>query len=369
MLELKNLKKDYLNKKAASFFLVIFTLILSVNSHAAAIRVSTGEGLDHQPHTTDIINMQLGDANGLLFVTAGQGTGFVDRFSYIYSDFFITAPVTPPPTPNSILIDDIIIAGDFLGSGQGQILVANPNGVYRLMPLLGNSYENAFARADGDIDINDKLFSGDFTGNGKDEVLLIKENGNYHTMQYNRALGADINDGNFDILESGSSPLYWWNLSHNDQYHIGDFNGDGKDDLMAINPNGWMHLMTFSNGHWEYYSGVNNGDIGLATIDINNHYTAGDFDADGQDELFVMNYNSGKMHVLKLVNGQWQTVHHNNGTNNGKIGFGSSAWMINADDKIFAGKFINPYLPSINSQDMLLILNTTTSLYSIYYFQ
>jgi hypothetical protein len=41
---------------------------------------------------------------------------------------------------------------------------------------------------------------------------------------------------------------------------------------------------------------------------------------------------------------------------------------MNGSDRIFSGQFINPYLQSINNRDMLLILNTTTALYSIYYF-
>tara|TARA_B110000196_G_scaffold189228_1_gene162020 strand:+ start:2208 stop:3380 length:1173 start_codon:yes stop_codon:yes gene_type:complete len=366
MLKLKTRRPQHSNKKAASYFLILFTLIVSINVHAGPIRVSTGQGLTHQPYTTGIMNINLNNSDGLLFMAAGYQSAIADLYSYSHSDFITAAQATSPLSP--IYANDIITTGDFLGSGEDQILAANPNNQYRLLTLRhDNSYDNAFVREDGDIDVNDRVLSGDFTGNGRDEVLLIKANGNYHTMQYNNTPGADINDGNFDILESGTSPLYWWNLSYNDQYYIGDFNGDGKDDLMALNPNGWMHLMTFSNGHWVYYAGINNGDIGPAPIDINNQYLVGDFDADGQDELFVMNDTSDETDLVKFVSGQWIAV-NNNGSYNGKIGFGSSAWTISGNDRIFSGKFVNPYLQSINNRDMLLILNTTTSLYSIYYF-
>jgi hypothetical protein len=355
--------------KVTHYFFAIFSFILISSVHASAVRVSTGQSQINQPYITDIINIQLNNADGLLFMAAGYRTGFTKKFNYQTSDFYTTGQIDTIPT--IIYNDDIIITGDFLGSGEAQIMAANPNGLYRLLtPRIGsNAYDTdyavAFSRPDGDIDTSDRLFSGDFTGNGKDEVLLIKSDGNYHTMQYNRMPGTTINDGNFDILESGSSPIYWWGISSDDHYNIGDYNGDGKDDLMGINPNGWMHIMTFSNGHWEYYSGVRNGDIGLSTIDADNQYVTGDFDDDGQDELFVMNDSSGENYLLKLVNGLWQSV----GSSNGQIGNGSSTWTIDEDDKIFAGKFINPYLSSINNKDMLLILNTTTSLYSIYYFE
>jgi hypothetical protein len=367
MLRLETSKIKHLNKKAASYFLVLFSLALSLNAHAGPVRVSIGQGLNHQPYTTGMMNINLNNSDGLLFIASGYQSAFADRYSYTQSDFVPAAQASSALSP--IYVDDIVTTGDFLGTGQDQILAANPNNHYRLLTRgISNTYDNAFVRSDGDIDVNDKLLTGDFTGNGRDEVLLIKANGSYHTMQYNNAPGADINDGNFDILESGTSPLYWWNLSYNDQYHIGDFNGDGKDDLMALNPNGWMHVMTFSNGHWEYYSGISNGDIGPAPIDVNNQYVVGDFDADGQDELFIMNDYTDETDLVKLVNGQWIAVNNNNGSYNGKIGFGSSAWTINGNDRIFAGQFINPYLQSINDRDMLLILNTTTFLYSIYYF-
>jgi hypothetical protein len=367
MLRLKINKIKHLNKKASSYFLVLFSLILSVNAHATAIRVSTGQGLYHQTYTTGIMNIKLNNSDGLLFMATGYQSAFADRYSYADSDF--TRAAEASSLYGRIFADDIVTTGDFLGTGQDQILAANPNNDYRLLVRgISNTYYNAFARSDGDIDVNDRLLSGDFTGNGRDEVLLIKANGSYHTMQYNNASGADINDGNFDILESGSSPLYWWNLSYNDQYLIGDFNGDGKDDLMTLNPNGWMQIMTFSNGHWVYYSGISNGDIGPAPIDVNNQYAVGDFDADGQDELFVMNDNSDETDLVKLVNGQWIAVNNNNASYNGEIGFGKSSWTMNGSDRIFSGQFINPYLQSINNRDMLLILNTTTALYSIYYF-
>jgi hypothetical protein len=238
-----------------------------------------------------------------------------------------------------------------------------------MMDRLNDTYSSVFVRLDGDIDSDDKFLSGNFTGGSADEILQIKSNGKYHTMQYNRAPGVSFNNGNFDILESGTTPMHWWNMSHDDHYLIGDFNSYGKDDLMAFNPNGWMHIMSFINGHWQFYSGgSSNGMIGSVNIDINNRYIVGDFDSDLKDELFIVNPDSGEAQLLKLVNGQWVTTENNNA--NGKIGIGSSAWTIDEDDKIFAGRFIHPsFIHSASNRTMLLIWNTTSSLYSIYYFE
>ena len=226
--------------------------------------------------------------------------------------------------------DDIYAVGDFTGNTPNQyyafdnVLVANPNGNYKTIKgdLFSNGNNNSPWRAlqsanNGDIDAGDKLIPGDFNGDGKDEVILIKANGSHFTMSFN------TQTANWDILSSDTSgSINWWHININDNYVAGDFNGDGKDELIAISTNGWSHTMSYSNNQWGYITGTSNGFIGQWNITSQNtQYLSSDFNSDGIDEILAINPN-GWTHTLKMSNGTWptwptwQTIRDNNGDGN-----------------------------------------------------
>lgn len=143
---------------------------------------------------------------------------------------------------------------------------------------------------------------------------------------------------------SGSGRIYWWNINANDKYTVGDFTGDGKDDLLAVNPNGWHHTMKYVNNSWQWIEGNGSGLINSWAVSSNDRYVSGDFDGDGRDELLALNPNNLSHHTMRFNGTSWLRLE---GTGNGFIG----SWFLNPNDRYLVGDF------NIDGKDELLIIN------------
>jgi hypothetical protein len=178
------------------------------------------------------------------------------------------------------------------------------------------------------ISANDKYVSGDFNADGKDDMIAINSNGWHHTMNYSGGFFP-----NWQWIEgNGSSFIGSWNIRANDQYVSGDFNGDGRDEVLAINPNGTHQTLSFNGSSWQTIEAGNNLFIANWRIRTGDQYLIGDFLGDSNDELIAINPN-GWQSTLKLSGNSWQFVQGNQG--NRYI----DRWLINRRDKYVVGDF------------------------------
>ena len=191
-------------------------------------------------------------------------------------------------------------AGDFNGDGSDDVLLRNDNGT--ITEWLG--------QPDGSFFSNHALVVyglamqwhvdaiGDFNGDGRDDLLLRHDNG-LVTNWLGQA------DGSFFSNHANASyvlPAGW---------HVegaGDFNGDGRDDLLLRNDNGsiteWLGQANgslFSNHAVVAYS--------LAT---SWHVDAmGDFNGDGRDDVLLRHDNGSVTDWLGAPNGSFFSNHAN----------------------------------------------------------
>jgi hypothetical protein len=207
--------------------------------------------------------------------------------------------------------NDRFYVGDFNGDGKDEVAVFN--GTDWAMPYLGlladdgNGGLRLIARYDGDIPgwggfaANDQFYVGDFSGDGKKDLLVF--NGADWSMTYVgmlRSTGFGFNqirrfDG--DIPGSGG-------LASHDQLFVGDFSGDGRDDLYIFNGADWSMSyvgMFRSTGTNLTMTSRFDGDIpgwgGLASHD---QLLVGDFNGDGKDDLYIFNGNDWSMPYLGM---------------------------------------------------------------------
>ena len=113
--------------------------------------------------------------------------------------------------------------------------------------------------------------TGDFNGDGKDEILFENNGGFY-------AVGIDSSFSSLGGFGGG------WDVRA-----IGDFNGDGKDDIVLFHKETGS-IVRFEDGKAETWSSV-------GQLDANDWFIvgAGDYDGDGKDDLLVRQYSTGML--------------------------------------------------------------------------
>lgn len=93
-----------------------------------------------------------------------------------------------------------------------------------------------------------------------------------------------------------------------DQYVVGDFDGDGRSELLAINPdNGWSHLMRYDGSGWQTpWDNDGSGTIHWWQLRPPDQYVVGDFDGDNHSELLAINTENGWAHLMRYDGSDWQ---------------------------------------------------------------
>jgi hypothetical protein len=151
----------------------------------------------------------------------------------------------------------------------------------------------------------ENLLIGDFDGDGKDEIFGL----NSSSMKMFK-----YEDGNFVQKwfqpYSSNMPSSIWN--YRDKIIIGDFDGDNIDEILCRY--GVFNMIKYNGVNWISIwtnNGINNG------MQPYNHFLAGDFDGDGKDELLGNDIEGGGwITMFRYVDGSFNWVWSDNGNDN-----------------------------------------------------
>ena len=202
--------------------------------------------------------------------------------------------------------------------------------------------------------IAEKLFSGteilrsDFDGDGVAESVMVSDNQNIIGIVKDET-------GNREVVwytegwvnHEDSQGKTGWNLGEGDNYFPGDFDGDGKEDLVIWSKNGeWIGILKESQGklvagplshNWINHIGQS-GRNGW-NLDVDDTIWVGQFYGDQRTEILIRNKNrqwvgiieedQGKLVAGPLVN-DW--VNYDGGT-------GNSGWNLRENDTYLRGDF------------------------------
>lgn len=188
-------------------------------------------------------------------------------------------------------IGNIVAVGDFNNDGRDDTLWRSGSGEVYLSPTgVGGSFifsdlAGFVATVPNDWHI---LGAGDFDGDGKDDILWGNDDGRISNWLSNGDYSFDINDAN--AMTSG---LADWPVQA-----IGNFNNEGRDDLVVRHGSVLDLVFATTAGGFDYSMGP----FGEVSTDWQ-IAGAGDFNGDGYDDLLWRNTVTGVVSNWLNVNG------------------------------------------------------------------
>lgn len=195
-------------------------------------------------------------------------------------------------TANGIASADKIVPFDHDGDGKQEILIVKA-GVYSTILSIGPGingfkYKATVLYHTPEIESGDKLFPGDFNGDKKTDFLQRKANGQWRILySAGNAFYNTVFSFNQTVVMNGGSSDH--------KIVIGDFNGDGKSDIVhgfPVNSTSSKFSMYYSIGLNSYSTGQS-GTFFYEQYNYNRELTSnfelntGDFNGDGRSDLFI----------------------------------------------------------------------------------
>ena len=198
--------------------------------------------------------------------------------------------------------DDILAQRGANSGNTARILFADENGGFRLGPQSAVSVLPQNLKIDGNTHL---LHVGDFNGDGRDDILA-QQRGNRISRIFFADEAGQFSNSNMTLLPEDLD------ISRNrSTLHIGDFNGDGKDDFLRHRRNGSgpENAIFFSTGNGtfeetlvieDFLSTTENPaplfSIGNTTLlERSTKLHIGDFNGDGVDDFLPQHIISGSL--------------------------------------------------------------------------
>ena len=233
------------------------------------------------------------------------------------------------------------LTGDFNGDGRDDIALIRQVSGWHTVPVafangsggwtITNADVGSFADWAATSDV--KSLTGDFNGDGRDDIALIRQVSGWHTVPVAFANGS----GGWNIANADVGSFAEWAATSDVRPLTGDFNGDGRDDIALIRQvSGWHTVpVAFANGSGGWT--ITNADVGsfagwAATSDVKP--LTGDFNGDGRDDIVLIRQSSG-WHTVPVAfangSGGWTITNGNGGS--------FAAWTATSDVRPLTGDF------------------------------
>ena len=275
---------------------------------ATSLTVTVPYGTTYQPISVTTSNLTAYSAKPFIVTFAGGGSSFTAS-SFSRTDISSTGC-------NSVGFHDLD------GDGKLDVVVASNStfkgiSVYRNTCTVGNL---SFATRQDFASINGSFIvcAADYDGDGKQDIAYVNNSNNTVGILRNLSSVGNISLGSEVYYSTGANPFY---------IASGDFDGDGKPDLVVCNVSGAnvsLYLNTSTVGNISFASKI---DISVGSQPIG--AAIADLDGDGKVDIITSNQGANNITILKNYSSVGNLSFVKNSTD---YGTGSSPRCVSAGD-------------------------------------
>ena len=168
-----------------------------------------------------------------------------------------------------------VAVGDFNGDGKPDVVTTNLGSSNNVSVFMNNG--NGTFAPGANYSVGSEPYGvavGDFNGDGKPDLVTVNYAGNNVSVLMNNGNGTFAAATNYSLAANS----YPYGVA------VGDFNGDGKPDLVIANSDTASVSVLLNNGNGTFAPAVNYGTLSTTAVAV------GDFDGDGKLDVVAGSY-------------------------------------------------------------------------------